>query len=218
MERTLNLIFKEKIIAIIRGIERDAILDMARAIKKGGISCLEIALDHSTAGSVRNAYELITLLKKEFGEELCVGAGTVLSEEEVWQCARAGAAYIISPNTNCAVIRKTKQLGLVSMPGAFTPSEVVMAYEAGADIVKLFPAGILGIEYIKSVRSPLKHIAMSAVGNVTPENCTDFLNAGCCCVGVGSNLADRKVIACGDFEKITSNAREYVRTIRENAL
>lgn len=93
-----------------------------------------------------------------------------------------------------------------------------MAYEAGADIVKLFPAGILGIEYIKSVRSPLKHIAMSAVGNVTPENCTDFLNAGCCCVGVGSNLADRKVIACGDFEKITSNAREYVRNIRENAL
>lgn len=218
MERTLNLILEEKIIAIIRGIDREAILDTARAIKEGGISCLEVALDHSTDSSARNTYEAIALLHRELGEELCIGAGTVLNEEEVRHCAEAGAAYIISPNTNPDVIWKTKELGLVSIPGALTPSEIVTAHEAGADIVKLFPAGILGIEYIRAVRNPLIHIAMSAVGGVTPGNCAEFLRAGCCCVGVGSNLTDRKAIACGDFVRITNNAREYVRSVKVTVL
>lgn len=213
MEQTLNRILEEKIIAIVRGIGREAILGTAQAIREGGVGCLEIALDHSSDETVQHTYEMIALLNKEFGKDLCIGAGTVLTEEEVRCCADAGAGYMISPNTNAAVIRKTKALNLVSMPGALTPSEIVLAHESGADIVKLFPAGILGTEYIRAVRSPLKHIAMSAVGNVTPENCGEFLKAGCCCVGVGSNLADGRAAARGEFARITQNARAYVESI-----
>ncbi len=213
MEQILDRILQEKIIAIIRGISRERILDVARAIKEGGVSCLEIALDHSSTNTIRETYERIIALSEAFGEELCIGAGTVLTAEEVINCAKAGATYIISPNTNCSVIQKTKELGLISIPGALTPSEIVQAHEAGADIVKLFPAGTLGVEYIKAVRSPLKHIAMSAVGNITPENCGEFLAAGCCSIGVGSNLADRKAVERGDFKRITDTAREYVRSV-----
>ena len=121
MEQILDRILQEKIIAIIRGISRERILDVARAIKEGGVSCLEIALDHSSTNTIRETYERIIALSEAFGEELCIGAGTVLTAEEVINCAKAGATYIISPNTNCSVIQKTKELGLISIPGALTP-------------------------------------------------------------------------------------------------
>ncbi len=214
MKCILDRVMQEKIIAIIRGVKKEQIQSTVLAIKKGGINCLEVTLDHSSTDSAYETYEMIALLRKEYGDSLCIGAGTVLSVEEVVCCADAGAGYIISPNINDDVIKKTKEMGLISIPGALTPSEIVQAHEAGADIVKIFPAGILGVEYIKAVRSPLKHIAMSAVGNITPENCRDFLKEGCSCIGVGGKLVNCEAIRNGDFDVITDCAREYVKAVK----
>lgn len=214
MGNALDRILEEKIISIIRGVESRHILDTAAALKAGGVSCMEITIDHSSEMAAESTYEMIRLLREEWGKELCIGAGTVLDAREAVRCAECGAEYIISPNVNADVIRQTKALDLVSIPGALTPSEVVQAYELGADIVKLFPAGVLGASYIKALLSPLRHIPVSAVGGVTPQNSRGFLEAGCCCVGVGSNLADHKEIAKGNFEKITGIARMYVQSVK----
>lgn len=210
----LQKLLRQKIIAIVRGVKKGQIQKTADAIIKGGISCLEIAIDHRSPESVEQTYEMIRSLKETFAERICLGAGTVLSAQEVTACVQAGAEYIISPNKNQDVIRKTKEAGRISIPGALTPTEMVEAWEAGADIVKLFPAGTLGLDYIKAVRGPLRHIPVSAVGGITPTNSRAFIDAGCCSVGVGGNLVDLKKIAQGDYESLTNTARNYVRNVQ----
>ena len=212
--KVLQSLLQQKIIAIVRGVTKEQIQRTAEAIVSGGIPCLEIAIDHSSPESVLQTYEMIRCLKETFAEGICLGAGTVLSGQEVTAGVEAGAEYIISPNQNPDVIRKTKEAGKISIPGALTPTEMAEAWEAGADIVKLFPAGTLGLDYIKAVRGPLKHIPVSAVGGVTPLNCRSFIEAGCCSVGVGGNLVDLKKIEQGDYESLTKTARSYVRNLR----
>jgi 2-dehydro-3-deoxyphosphogluconate aldolase/(4S)-4-hydroxy-2-oxoglutarate aldolase len=138
----------------------------------------------------------------------------VLTSEQVEHAVESGAQYIISPNTDLAVIKKTKELEKTSIPGAFTPSEMVSAYHAGADIIKLFPAGVFGIKYIKAVLAPLSHIPVIAVGGVDADNAVDFLKAGAIGVGVGGNLVDVKAIYAGEYDKITATAREYLTKIK----
>ncbi|MBU9739167.1 bifunctional 4-hydroxy-2-oxoglutarate aldolase/2-dehydro-3-deoxy-phosphogluconate aldolase [Diplocloster agilis] len=210
----LQNLLRQKIIAIVRGVRKEQIQKTADAIIKGGISCLEIAIDHTSPESVEQTYEMIRCLKETFAAGICLGAGTVLSGQEVKACVEAGAEYIISPNKNPDVIRKTKEAGKISIPGALTPTEMTEAWEAGADIVKLFPAGILGLDYIKAVRGPLKHIPVSAVGGVTPGNCRDFIEAGCSSIGVGGNLVDLKKIELGDYDSLTKTALDYVRNLQ----
>ena len=120
---------------------------------------------------------------------------------------------MISPNTNEAVIRETKKLGKISIPGACTPSEVADAYAWGADIVKLFPAGVFGPAYVKALKAPLKHIPMTAVGGVSPENCADFIKAGCIGVGCGGNLVSAKLVSEGRFDEITKTAEAYMKAL-----
>ena len=142
-----------------------------------------------------------------------VGAGTVLTLEQVDIAAKAGAEYIISPDVNEAVIRHTIEMGLVSMPGALTPSEVMAAHRYGADFVKLFPAGNMGASYIKAVRAPISHVKLLAVGGVSAENAKAFITAGCVGVGVGGNLVNKEWIERGEFEKITQAAREIIDAV-----
>ena len=145
---------------------------------------------------------------------MCVGAGTVMTVEQVRQAAEAGAEYMISPNVDEAVIGETKRLGKVSIPGAMTPTEAAFAHKCGADIVKLFPAGLLGAAYIKAVKAPLKHIPVTAVGNVTVENCAEFIRAGAVGVGVGGSLVSATLVDEGKFDEITATARAYVAALR----
>ena len=195
----LERIYEEKIIAIVRGIPSTQIVGLARALTEGGVSCIEVTFDLAS----------LRAIKSELGEAVCLGAGTVMTVEQVELAAQAGAEYMISPNVDEAVIRATKALGKVSIPGAMTPTETAFAYQCGADIVKLFPAGLLGPAYIKAVKAPLKHIPVSAVGNITVENCADFIHAGAVSVGVGGNLVSALLVNEGHFDKITATARAY---------
>ena len=142
-----------------------------------------------------------------------IGAGTVMTAEQVAVAAEAGAEYMISPDTSEAVIKATLAAGAVSIPGALTPTEVAVAYGYGADFVKLFPAGELGLSYIKAIRAPLAHIPMLAVGGVNENNLSAFLDAGLAGVGVGSNIVDKKLIEKGDFAALTALALRYTEQI-----
>ncbi len=137
-----------------------------------------------------------------------MGAGTVLTPRQVEIACENGAQFIVSPNASADVIRRTVELGLISIPGAMTPTEILMAYDAGAHFVKLFPAAALGIPYLKSIRSPINHVGLIATGGIGAENLPQFLNAGCVGAGIGGSLCDRKLIASGQGEAVTSLARQ----------
>ncbi len=210
----LEAIMETKVIAIVRGIPSTQICDLAGAILAGGLRCLEVTFDHSKEDGIEETLRSIRLLSERFGNEIEVGAGTVMTAEEVNLAKEAGAGYIISPNADEAVIRETRRLELVSIPGAMTATEAASAWSWGANIVKLFPAGILGPDYIKALRGPLGHIPFTAVGGVTPQNTPDFLRAGCVGVGVGGNLVSAKLVSEGKLDEITNTARAYAQAVR----
>ncbi len=209
-QAVLDKILAGKIIAIVRGISSDKICDLVNAMLAGGIDNVEVTFDQSSAEAQADTLKAISTIKATFGEKVNVGAGTVMTVEQVRLAVEAGAEYIISPNTDEAVIKETKALGKISIPGAFTPTEAATAYAYGADIVKLFPAGILGTGYIKALKAPLKHIPVTAVGGVNPQNCADFIKAGCVGVGCGGNLVSAKLVNEGRFDEITAVAKEYM--------
>ena len=211
---TLESIYKGKIIAIVRGIPCSSILDTARALLDGGIHMMEVTFDQSGAEGIQETADSIRLLSEKLPGEILLGAGTVLTPDQVQLAYDCGAGYIISPNVDVDVIKKTKELGMVSIPGAFTPSEIVEAHNAGADIVKLFPAGLLGTAYIKAVLGPLSHIPVSAVGGIDEKNIASFFEAGVCGVGIGGNLVNRKAIAAGDFSQVTETAGKLAAAVR----
>ena len=206
-QAVLEKILEGKIIAIVRGIPSTKIVGLAQALEKGGVNCIEVTFDQSSEEKAKDTLAAIR------ADKVCVGAGTVMSVDQVHQAVEAGAEYMISPNVNEAVIRETKKLDKVSIPGAMTPTEAAFAYECGADIVKLFPAGLLGAAYIKAVKAPLKHIPVTAVGNVNVENCAEFLKAGAVGVGVGGSLVSAKLVDEGRFDEITATAKAYVEAL-----
>lgn len=210
----LKQLKEKKIIAIIRGVPSKDILETAKALIAGGICLMEITFDHTSEAGMQNTLDCYDILTRELGDQIVMGAGTVLTEEEVVLAYEHGAKYIISPDTDAAVIRKTKELGLVSMPGALTPTEVVQAWKYGADIVKVFPAGDLGTAYFKSIKAPLAHISVSAVGGVTENNIGAFAKAGADGFGIGSTLVNPKIVARGDFAQITETARKLVENLK----
>jgi len=212
-EQVLERIKKEKLVAILRGVPMDRIDGVVGALVRGGVRVLEFTFDHDEPDCVAANAAKIRYTVEKFGDQVVVGCGTALTVEEVEAAYDAGARLVISPNVDMAVIRRTKQMGMVSMPGALSPTEIVAAYDMGADIVKLFPAGELGLGYIKAVRGPLKHIPMSAVGGVKPENVSEFLNAGVCGFGVGGQLVLSKAVKSGDDAAIEARAKEFTDAI-----
>ena len=214
-EEVLARIKKEKLVAILRGVPMDRIDGVVGALVRGGVRVLEFTFDHDEPDCVAANAAKIRRTVEKFGDQVLVGCGTALTVEEVEAAHDAGACLVISPNVDMAVIRRANQLDMVSMPGALTPTEIVAAYEMGADIVKLFPAGELGLGYIKAVRGPLKHIPMSAVGGVKPENVKDFLDAGVCGFGVGGQLVLSKAVKSGDDAAIEARAKEFTDAIAQ---
>lgn len=209
MSKVLEQIKRDKIIAIVRGIPSGKIQRLAEALCEGGVTCIEVTFDQSSQAALEETLSSIRLLKETMGETICIGAGTVLSAGQARQAVEAGAEYIISPGADKDVIKETKRLGKVSIPGALTPTEVAAAWSWGADIVKLFPAGQFGPGYIKALKAPLSHIPLTAVGGIHPENCGAFIKAGAIGVGCGGNLVSRKLVEAGDFAAITETARQY---------
>ena len=199
-------ILQDKIIVIARGLDQKNLVDFADAVLLGGIDFIEITVDQK---SENQTFESIALLKEKFGDKLCVGAGTVLTEKQVTAAKNSGAQYIISPNVNPRVIQKTKELGMLSIPGAFTPTEICAAYDSGADLVKIFPASLGGPDYIKTVSQPLSHIPLIVMGGITPNLIKDYLAAGASGFGIGGGIVNKEYINRGEYHKITSAAKEY---------
>ena len=207
-------ICQQKVIAIIRGAGAQEAVAVAKALYEGGITLAEITFNQKAPDTFVDTAKAIQLIKQEMGDKMLVGAGTVTSPELVQLAADAGAAYIISPDTDEAVIRKTRELGLVSIPGAYTPTEAKQAHNAGADFVKLFPCVGDAPAYIKAICGPLNHIRFLAVGGVNADNATDFFRAGAVGIGVGGNLVRKDWMSAGDYQKITDEAKKYVANIR----
>ena len=207
----IEKIKEEKLIAIVRGIEADKCLKVADALYEGGFRLIEITFDQRKPETWAMTAEAITEIKKKYIGKMNVGAGTVVSQDLVDIAAAAGAEYMISPDVNIAVIKRTVEKGLISMPGALTPSEIMTAYNSGADFVKVFPAGNLGLGYLKAIMAPIGHVPMLAVGGVNEDNLRDYLEAGCCGAGIGGNLVNKKWVAEGEYDKITELAKRMVR-------
>lgn len=214
-EHIIRKIEEEKIIAIVRGVGPEQCMKVANALYAGGIRLMEITYDQKNPSSFQATADAIEAIGKAYEGKMLVGAGTVTSTELVEMTARAGGKYIISPDVNVDVIRRTCELNMVSMPGAMTPTEVVVAHNAGADFVKLFPAGNLGIAYVKAIRAPISHVKLMAVGGINEKNIPEFLRAGICGVGVGGNLANKAWIEADEFEKIMETAKTMIAAIRE---
>lgn len=212
-EEALGLLMRTRLVAILRGVRNEQAIDIASALYEGGVRALEFTFDHDDPDCVAHNCGRIHAVRSRFPDDLLVGCGTALTVEEVEKSIAAGGQLVISPNTDIAVIRRTRELGAVSMPGALTPTEIVTAYEAGADLVKLFPAGELGVGYIRAVRGPLGHIPMTAVGGVRPETVAAFLDAGVAGFGVGGELVRKAFLRTGDMAAITARAREFVSAI-----
>ena len=212
-DAVLQRIIDDRIIAIVRGVPKEKILDTARAISDGGIRCLEITFDHESPNGERETLESIELLATHPELGIMVGAGTVIEPAEVVRAKDAGAHYIVSPDTIPQVIELTRSWGLVSIPGAYTATEVLSAHKEGADIVKLFPAGLMGPSYFKALMGPLGFIKFSAVGNISKSNIRDFRDIGVTCFGIGGSLVDKKAIAAGEFHKITETAKGHMQAL-----
>jgi len=213
-EKVVQAVRDGKIVVIIRGVEPKDIVNVGRAIVEGGITALEVTFNQAAADGEQKLSECVSLLVKAIGDKAFIGAGTVMNTKQVDIAKAAGATFIVSPNTDVDVIKHTKAAGLASFPGALTPSEAVTAYNAGADMVKLFPAGDLGVGYLKSVLAPLRHIPFVVVGGIDVSNIQTFLKAGASGAGVGGSIINLEAIKAGEFGKIKATAKELVEKVK----
>ena len=209
-----KLVRESRIIAIIRGFSPDICLKLAEAYARGGIRMVEITFNQASPETWADTVAAIRVIREHFSGDIRVGAGTVLTEEQLTMMEDAGGEYMVTPNVNPSLIRECVRRGCAAMPGALTPSEAVDAWEAGASFVKIFPAGSLGAGYVKALRAPLSHIPFLAVGGVGPDNVRDFMEAGCVGAGVGGNLTNKEWIAAGEWDKITSVAKTLIDNSR----
>lgn len=209
----INKILEEKLVVIVRGIKSDAIIPLAEAMHAGGIRALEITYNASKPAEDEEVAENIKKLTEHFGDKMIIGAGTVLNTKQVELTKAAGGKFIISPNVNVNVIEKTCELGMVSIPGALTPTECEQAHEVGADFVKLFPITNLGSGYVKAMKAPLSHIRFLGVGGIDENNMAEYSKAGVCGFGIGSNIVNKKLIEAEDFATITELARVYTSQV-----
>lgn len=207
----INEVLDKKVVAIVQGVYAEDCVRLAQALYEGGITLLEVTFDQSNPAIWHRTTDTISLLNQTLGDKMTFGAGTVTSVELVNLARDAGAKFIVSPDAQEDVIKATVEAGMVSMPGALTPTEVTSAHRWGADFVKLFPVTGLGAAYIKAIRGPLNHIRLLAVGGVSEKNVKEFLQAGCVGVGVGGQLVNKQWVAEGAFDKITAFAKELVK-------
>jgi|SRR5215813_2328693 len=197
------------VIPVVRASSADEAIQIVEAIKAGGLPLLEITM------TVPGAITVIAELTKRFADDAIVGAGTVLEPEIARACITEGAQFIVSPSLNLETIAVCRELEVTVMPGALTPTEIVTAWNAGADFVKVFPAGSVGgASYIKSLKAPLPQIKLIPTGGVTLATAAAFIEAGAAAIGVGADLVDLKAIRAGQPEKITKAAHAYIQAVQ----
>jgi len=208
-EEILRRIIDCGIISIIRVKSSDEAIKIASAIKEGGIDVIEVSV--VTPG----ALDAIHTISEKFGEEVVTGVGTVLDAETARAAILRGAEFVVSPTLNEEVIKICKRYGKISVPGALTPTEILTAWENGADIVKVFPARLVGPRYFKDILAPLPQVRLLPTGGVDLNNAGEFIKAGAVAVAVGGSLVDKKAVAEGKFEIITEKARKFLEVVRE---
>lgn len=196
------------IVAVIRAKSGDLLADVAEALLAGGVDVMEITF------TVPGAPRVLERVAERLGERVLLGAGTVLDPETARIAILSGAEFIVAPNTNLDVIRLCRRYDKLVMPGALTPTEVVAAWEAGADIVKIFPSDLTGPEYLKALQGPLPQVRLMPTGGVNLETAARFLRAGACALGVGGSLVEAAAVERGDMKRIETLAREYIRIVQ----
>src|SRR5436309_5459442 len=184
------------IVAVVRSPDSQQLVEVVRALADGGVTVAEITM------TVPGALDVVKAVRAALGDRVLLGAGTILDPETARAAFLAGAEYIVAPTLNFEVIKLCQRYDKLVMPGAFTPTEILAAWEAGADIVKVFPAEVLGPAFFKAVRGPLPQIRLMPTGGVDLNTARDFLQAGACCLGVGSQLVEPKAVAARDFDRI----------------
>ena len=198
------------LLPVVRAQNADEALKIVDAIREGGVSVLEITM------TVPGALGAIEQVARRFGGDVLIGAGTVLDPETARACMLAGAQFVVTPTLDVRTIEMCRRYSVPIMPGALTPTEVLTAWTAGADVVKVFPCGALGgASYIKSLKAPLPQVEMIPTGGVSVKTAADFIKAGAMALGVGADLADTKAIREGNARLVTDKAREYVRLVQE---
>lgn len=206
----MNKLKESGIVSIIRGSKPDDVLSIIQALLDGGVRAVEITAD--SPGVTRS----IEAIRREFGEEMAVGVGTVLDPETARITIMSGASFVISPSVNVETIRLTKRYGAISIPGAFTPTEILTAYESGADIVKLFPARALGANFIKDVHGPLAHIPIMPTGGIGVDNMEEYFRAGAFAVGIGGSLVNgNNEMTKEELCQITARAKAFMQKFKE---
>jgi 2-dehydro-3-deoxyphosphogluconate aldolase/(4S)-4-hydroxy-2-oxoglutarate aldolase len=208
-ERDLQRVLDCGIVAVVRFSDPGPLVEVVRALADGGVTVAEVTF------TVPNALDVIREARRQLGDRVLLGAGTVLDPETARAAILAGAEFAVAPGVNVEVIRLCRRYDKLVMPGAFTPTEVVTAWEAGADIVKVFPADVVGPAFFKALRGPLPQVKLMPTGGVDLTTAAEFLKAGAVCLGVGSQLVEPKAVAAGDFARITQLARQYVEIVKQ---
>ncbi|MCG0238593.1 MAG: bifunctional 4-hydroxy-2-oxoglutarate aldolase/2-dehydro-3-deoxy-phosphogluconate aldolase [Bacillota bacterium] len=207
MSRAAEALHASRVVAILRGLGPHEAVAVARALYKGGIRCIEVT--YPSPG----ALESVAAIAREL-PDVVPGMGTVLTPEEVERSVAAGAEFIVSPHTDPDVIRKTKELGRLAIPGAMTPTEAVTAVRAGADLVKIFPASAVTPAFFREMRGPFPEIRLLGTGGITVENADEFIRAGAYAVGLGGALVAKDLVARGDWDAIAERARTLVEKVQ----
>jgi len=205
----LQRVLDSGIVAVVRAPDPSGLVEVLRALLSGGVTVAEVTL------TVPNALDVIREAKRDLGDSVLLGAGTVLDAETCRAAILAGADLIVSPTVNLDVIRIARRYDKLVMPGAFTPTEILSAWEAGADVVKVFPAEVVGPAFFKAMRGPLPQIRLMPTGGVDLTTAPEFLKAGACCLGIGSQMVDPKLVAAREFDKLRDLAARYVEVVRK---
>lgn len=208
-EDQLRRVLDGGIVAVVRSPDSRQLVEVCRALADGGVTVVEITM------TVPDALDVLGRVRGALGDRVLLGAGTILDPETARAALLAGAEYVVAPTLNRDVIGVCRRYGKLVMPGAFTPTEILTAWEAGADVVKVFPAEVVGPAFFKAVRAPLPQVRLMPTGGVDLQTAPAFLRAGACCLGVGGQLVEPKAVAEGDFDRIRDLARQYVAVVRQ---
>jgi 2-dehydro-3-deoxyphosphogluconate aldolase/(4S)-4-hydroxy-2-oxoglutarate aldolase len=197
------------LVAVVRSPDSQQLVEVCRALADGGVTVVEITM------SVPDALDVLRRVRAALGDRVLLGAGTILDPETARAALLAGAEYVVAPTLNLDVIRVCQRYSKLVMPGAFTPTEILTAWEAGADVVKVFPADVLGPAFFKAVRAPLPQIRLMPTGGVDLTTAAAFFKAGACCLGVGGQLVEAKAVSERNFDRIRDLARQYVAVVQQ---
>ncbi len=207
-ETQLRHILDCGIVAVVRSPDSQQLVEVVRALADGGVTVAEITM------TVPDALGMLRQVRQALGERVLLGAGTILDTETARAALLAGAEYLVAPTLNLDVIRLCQRYSKLVIPGAFTPTEILTAWEAGADVVKVFPAEVVGPAFFKAMRGPLPQIRLMPTGGVDLNTAADFLRAGACCLGLGSQLVEPRAVAERDFDRIRELAGQYIAIVK----